>query len=235
MYKVLVNILAATVMLITTSGIAFAEGEKDYNLKAEVPARFWYSDKFKIKPSDAPKGVYIVTMVGRSTTYPIVTGLIKDKFRANGFIVTDKIEEADLGITFITTGVPQLDDVETNLAHINKEFVASALGAAALTGGISLVSTGMQMLGKTKGLANLTGSVSKGSLTLNDKGMIKADKTIYEGRITSNFAADETNPTVHSKLFEIVLEGFMREFTMQDVPAVQTDAAAAASGVPGSN
>lgn len=209
--------IAGAILAILLAGFAVAEEVKDYHVQIEPASRAPFTDAFKIKPSDAPNGIYIVAISGWSSTYPNVANIVKDKFRAHGFVVTENIENADLGLSISTIGMP-IEDVETNVTHINKEFVAGQVGAAILTGGISLIASGMHLTGKAKGIGTIAGTVSKGPLKLTGRKRIDSDKVLYQAMIGSKFAADETNAMVHTQLFNTVLDSFMTEYTMKAEP-----------------
>lgn len=207
-----IRIAGAILATFLLAGFAVAEEVKDYHLQATVVEPGWGSKKFKITPSEVPKGIYVVVTSGWSTLYPNLAEIIKSKFKEKGFVVTDKIDEADLGINFFQLGIP-FSDIEKNTTSINKEHVGATIGAAILTGGISLIATGIQMSGKSKGRVSLTSAIYKAPLKLSSRGRVDADKDmLYSGVVGTDFVADETNPVVFTKLFGILVDGYINEF-----------------------
>lgn len=225
------NIVVGVLAILLLTGTVKAE-EKNYHLKVETIEPSKYSEKFKIKPSDAPRGVYITATGGWSATYPNVAAMLKDKFRAHGFSVTDKVEEADIGLEFGGTALP-FDDIEDHVSHVNKEFVASHLGAAVLTGGISIVGTGLAMIGKQKGLSFLAAKKYTGPMKLTGRGRIESESGSYNtGLIGSNFVVDEVNASVYTDIFVLYLDAWMKEFTVSETHVPTPDAVPATSQVP---
>lgn len=210
---------AVTLALAFTAATVMAEEMKDFHLQAETPKPMAFTDKFKLKPSDYPHGVYVAANGGWSATYPKAAAIIAEKLKARGFVVTNKIEEADLGIGFWSTGMP-LDAVEEQSSGIVGDKVASTVGAAIMTGGISLIASGLSLTGKQKGLAQLGGAPFKGPLKLTGRGRITSDEGATKSGVEmANYTADENNSIVYAKLFNLLADEWIKEFTDEAVPA----------------
>ena len=217
--------------ILALSGGVKAEEQKNYHIQTELTGPNSYSDTFKISPADAPHGIYIIAWAGMTSTYPLVADMIKAKFRAQGFVIADKLEEADLGINFGGYGLP-IDDINDKVTHVSKEFVAASIGSAMLTGGISLISTGISFIGKAKGQSILEGAVYKAPLKLNWRGRVDAETDKKLGNTGLKYTADESNADVSLALFAMLLNEWMKTYT-QASAAVISNAEPISAPLPG--
>lgn len=211
---VMMKLMQAAVAVVFSFAVTsvFAEEAKDYHLQAETPKQS--QDQFKLNPTDYPHGIYVAAAGGWSTTYPKAAAVIQEKLKARGFIVTNKIEEADLGINFWSLGIP-LDAIEEQSNSASGETVAANIGSAIMTGGISIIASGMSLTGKQTGLAQLGGAPIKGPLKLSGRGRITSE----EGPTKSGFeevkySADDKNPAVYAKLFNLLVDEWIKEYTV---------------------
>lgn len=214
--KNIIRMAGAILATFILSGFAVAEEVIDYHVQATVVERAG-SDEIKISPSEVPKGIYVVVTSGWSTLHPNMAEIIKAKFKEKGFVITDKIDEADVGINFFGIGIP-FGDIENNFTSINKEHVGATIGAAILTGGISLIATGIQMSGKAKGRVALSTRFYKAPLKLSGRGRVDSDKE-NQYAVYTEFVADKANAVVFTKLFGLLVDGYINEFfTTQNKP-----------------
>lgn len=198
--------ILATFML---AGFAVAEEVKDYHVQATVVERG--DGEIKFTPSDVPNGIYLVVHSGWSTLHPNMAEIIKSKLKEKGFVISEKIDEADVGINFYGFGM-SFDDIERNTTSINKEHVATTIGAAILTGGVSLIASGIQMSGKFKGRVVLGSFLYKTPLKLTGRGRVDSDKGKTAYSVYTEFVADEKNAVVLTKLFGLLVDGYINEF-----------------------
>ncbi len=105
----------------------------------------------KISPNDYPKGVFVRVkeMFGER---PVSASIFAGKLRAQGFKIVEKFEDADVVFT-IRSSTLNFKDIDANTDSIaaNKaDGVAGLVGAAVLTGGLSLLVSDYSFLSNKK-------------------------------------------------------------------------------------
>jgi PBP1b-binding outer membrane lipoprotein LpoB len=105
----------------------------------------------KISPSDYPKGVFVRVkeMFGER---PVSASIFAGKLRAQGFKIVEKAEDADV-VFIIRSSTLNFKDIDANTDSIaaNKaDGVAGLVGAAVLTGGLSLLVSDYSFLSNKK-------------------------------------------------------------------------------------
>jgi len=105
----------------------------------------------KISPSDYPKGVFVRVkeMFGERT---VSASIFAGKLRAQGFKIAEKADDADVVFT-IRSSTLNFKDIDANTDSIaaNKaDAVAGLVGAAVLTGGLSLLVSDYSFLSNKK-------------------------------------------------------------------------------------
>jgi len=105
----------------------------------------------KISPNDYPKGVFVRVkeMFGER---PVSAAIFAGKLRAQGFKIVEKAEDANVVFT-IRSSTLNFKDIDANTDSIaaNKaDGVAGLVGAAVLTGGLSLLVSDYSFLSNKK-------------------------------------------------------------------------------------
>jgi hypothetical protein len=105
----------------------------------------------KISPSDYPKGVFVRVkeMFGER---PVSASIFAGKLRAQGFKIAEKADDADVVFTIRSSTLNFKDiDANTDSFAANKaDAVAGLVGAAVLTGGLSLLVSDYSFLSNKK-------------------------------------------------------------------------------------
>ena len=98
-------------------------------------------DQRPLHSKDLQKGIFVRVFNHTlwNGNYPAADAIMRERFTANGFKIVDKVEEADIGITFAVNG--QIDLVAANNAaeHSNALTTGQTMGkVAAVAAGLAL-------------------------------------------------------------------------------------------------
>jgi len=105
----------------------------------------------KISPIDYPKGIFVRVkeMFGER---PVSASIFAGKLRAQGFKIAEKADDADVVFTIrsSTLNFKDIDESKDSIAANKADGVAGLVGAAVLTGGLSLLVSDYSFLSNKK-------------------------------------------------------------------------------------
>jgi hypothetical protein len=97
----------------------------------------WSSTEFKIDLKDKKK-VYVTARDNAGNTMQNVTLQFKEKFAKTGMIIVEDVAEADIALLFGSVYMPEANST-SGANGVNEVEVSGKVGAAIMTGGLSLI------------------------------------------------------------------------------------------------
>lgn len=97
----------------------------------------WSSTDYKISLKDNKK-VYVIARDNTGNTMQNVTVQFKEKFAKTGMIIVDEVAEADIALLFGSVYMPEANSA-TGTNNVNETEISGKVGAAIMTGGLSLI------------------------------------------------------------------------------------------------
>lgn len=172
------------------------------------------SNKIKINAKITPR-LFLIVPDEKGETLQVVYNNFKSKLSAKGFVIVDKVEEADLGLVISTIGDYMQAANDNGVASsLSGDKVAGHVGAALATGGLSLVGE----LFNSKERAVLMTQIIK-SPVLADAKEIKVYKK-YKTKDGSDFIVSTQvmdfkrggkTPAVSFAIVDTIFDGWMTE------------------------
>jgi hypothetical protein len=97
----------------------------------------WSSTEFKIDLKDKKK-VYVTARDNAGNTMQNITLQFKEKFAKTGMIMVDEVADADIALLFGSVYMPEANSTSGENG-VNEVEVSGKVGAAIMTGGLSLI------------------------------------------------------------------------------------------------
>jgi len=173
----------------------------------------------KVSPSDYPNGVYVLVKEAFGER-PVSASIFADKLRAKGFKIAEKKDDADVIVRVISTTL-NFKDIEQNSDSVSAQKIDGAIGtvgAAMLTGGLSLLVTDYSYLSNNK-------PVYTTLMVMFEPGKL-AGKT-KETFMAATTKADARNHLVTRFTFELMTDEWLKAHLHNDEAALATPASAA--------
>lgn len=156
--------------------------------------------------SDLKKGVFVTVVGGWSTTFHKTSSFVKDQLVLKGIKVVDRPEDADIGLQIAPIAFP-MDEVETGMASgFDKERLATMVGTAILTGGISLLGETWRKSNNGGGGQVIIDARISNNPKVSSRGKLSSESDDRDIFTTLVYRANQSGPEASAAVFAAYVE-----------------------------